>query len=141
MEAYEPRLETFLRVLEAEEAKMTAGGETGVKEATGALALEGGTAVKLSQRMRRSWDDKTWMISLAARDSWAFDFVFWRYLDRRFFGESEDWDHHARLHLLTEQEKQAMEPFVAVKVEEEKERILVEWNEGNAAAKLAEVMV
>ncbi|OBT72275.1 hypothetical protein VF21_07948 [Pseudogymnoascus sp. 05NY08] len=144
MEAYEPRLETFLCVLEAEEAKMQEGGDAGVAGVAGAmeaLALEGGTAVPLSQRMRRSWQDRTWMISLAAQNNWAFDFLFWRYLDRRFFGESEDWDHHERLHLLTEREREAMEPFVAVKVEEEKERVLVTWDEERAAARLAEVMI
>ena len=139
MEAYEPRLATFLRVLEAEEARE--GGDAGVASAMEALTLEGGGAVTLSQRMRRSWEDRTWMISLAARDSWAFDFMFWRYLDRRFFGESEDWDYHARLELLTERERDAMEPFVAVKMEEDKERVLVEWDEERAAARLAEVMV
>lgn len=141
MEAYEPRLATFLRVLEAEEANMREGGDAGVASAMEALALEGGAAVTLSQRMRRSWEDRTWMISLAARDSWAFDFMFWRYLDRRFFGESEDWDYHGRLELLTERERDAMEPFVAVKMEEDKERVLVEWDEERAAARLAEVMV
>ena len=46
-----------------------------------------------------------------------------------FFGESEDWDYHARLHLLTEREREAMEPFVAVKIEEGRERVLVAWDE------------
>ncbi|OBT87797.1 hypothetical protein VE02_03113 [Pseudogymnoascus sp. 03VT05] len=131
METYEPRLATFLRVLEAEEKKMR----------DSSRDVGGGGKVVLSEQMRRGWESKTWMISLAARNSWAFDFLFWRFLDGKFFGENEDQDHHARLHLLTEREREAMEPFVAVKVEEEKERILVEWDEERAAARLAEVMV
>lgn len=58
-----------------------------------------------------------------------------------FFGESEDWDYHARLHLLTEREREAMEPFVAVKIEEGRERVLVAWDEEGAVARLGEVMV
>lgn len=54
---------------------------------------------------------------------------------------SEDWDHHARLHLLSKREIEAMEPFVAVKMEEGKERILVGWDEERTAARLAEVMM
>lgn len=76
IEAYEPRLETFLRALEVEEAKMREDADAGVASAMGGLTLDEGTTVALSQRVRRSWEDRTWMISLAARDSWSLDFLF-----------------------------------------------------------------
>lgn len=76
IEAYEPRLETFLRALEVEEAKMREDADAGVASAMGGLTLDEGTTVALSQRMRRSWGDRSWMISLAARNSWALDFLF-----------------------------------------------------------------
>ena len=133
MEVYEPRLETFLRVLEGEEKKMRASSEI----AGGMASL----SLPLSQRMRKSWESKTWMINYAARNSWAFDFIFWRFLDARYFGLNEEADYHARLGLLTQQEIEAMEPFVKMKLEEGKERILVLWDHDSAADQLAKVMV
>ena len=74
MEAYEPCLETFLRVLEGEEKKMwTSSGSAG---GMASLPLSTDWNVPLSQRMRKSWESKTWMINYAARNSWAFDFIF-----------------------------------------------------------------
>ncbi|ELR07249.1 hypothetical protein GMDG_08320 [Pseudogymnoascus destructans 20631-21] len=133
MEAYEPRLETSLRVLEGEETKIRASSEI----AGGMASL----SLSLSQRMRKSWESKTWMINYAARNSWAFDFIFWRFLDARYFGLNEETDYHARLGLLTQQEIEAMEPFVKMKLEEGKERILVLWDHESAADQLAKVMV
>jgi hypothetical protein len=37
-----------------------------------------------------------------------------------------------RVHLLSEEEQAAMEPLVQTKMEESKERILVEWDAGEA---------
>jgi hypothetical protein len=65
MKAYEPRLHTFLRVLEAEE-KMAA--TSGASAASTPL---------LSRSMRRSWEGRNWMVNYAVRDSWAFDFIWW----------------------------------------------------------------
>ncbi|KAH8177901.1 phosphotransferase enzyme family protein [Sarocladium implicatum] len=115
MQAFEPRLWTFLRVLEEEEKKL----ET--------YQLSNGTQLKastlngmcLSKRMRKSWDDKTWMIGFAARNSWAFDLIFWR------------------LGLLTQKQREALEDLVAVKMEERKERKLKEWEPDEAKAHLA----
>lgn len=89
MKAYEPRFDTFLRVLEAEERKMGLAG-------SGSRAAE-----PLSRSMQRSWEAKDWMINYAMRDSWAFDFIWWKFLDERHFGPNEDQDHRARLDLLS----------------------------------------
>lgn len=81
------------------------------------------------------------MIRYAARNSWAFDSLFWRYLDPRYFGENEDGDHDARLPLLSQQQPDdAMEPFIECKMEQSKERILVQWNDEDAKAELSKVM-
>jgi hypothetical protein len=127
-EVCEPRFETFLQVLQAEEKKLPQGD-----------ASNGGNK-PLSQRMRESWQNQTWMINYAAKNSWAFDFIFWRYLDPKFFGPNENADHHARLGLLTEDETEAMELLVKTKLEESKERTLVEWDHDEAVVHLAKFM-
>ncbi|KND88441.1 hypothetical protein TOPH_07035 [Tolypocladium ophioglossoides CBS 100239] len=137
MEAYEPRLDTFLTVLEEEEEKMRskiAGGLSG-------LSLSNDENMPLSQRMRKSWESQSWMINYAARNSWAFDFIFWRFLDSSFFGHNEDREYHARLNLLTKEEIEAMETLVKIKMEERKVRKLVEWDHNSAVAQIAKVIV
>lgn len=84
-------------------------------------------------------------MTYAARKSWAFDTVFWKYLDERFFGRREN---HAeknelwktRVHLLGEGTRDAMELFVEWKVEEMKERKLVEWDPEAAKNRLETVL-
>ncbi|KAI1467762.1 uncharacterized protein F4812DRAFT_471162 [Daldinia caldariorum] len=127
MKVCEPCFETFLRVLEAEE-----------KNATASSLFKD---VPLSRRKRKSWKEKTWMINYAARDSWAFDFIFWRFLDAQYFGENERGDHHARLNHLTEQQIEAMEPFIRKKMEESEKRCLVEWDHDRAVAELANILL
>jgi hypothetical protein len=142
-----------LRVLEIEEGKMReeasqAGtGETNgedVDDGMAAIVLEKTSSeMPLSQHMRDSWISKNFLTSLATRDSWTFDFLFWEYLDGEYFGaegENEERDHRARMGLLTEMEREAMEEFVEVKMGEKEERILVEWGVEEAEARLAEVM-
>ncbi|TWU71272.1 hypothetical protein ED733_000496 [Metarhizium rileyi] len=104
MEAYEPRLNTFLRVLEEEEEK---------GKRPDSSSRPGDAAMPLSQLMRKSWGSKTWMINYAARDSWAFDFIFWRYLDCAYFGPNEGGDYQRRLGLLAKGEVEAMEALMA----------------------------
>jgi hypothetical protein len=88
MKAYEPRLQVFLRVLEDEEKKSQDTPMTNTPTV--------GPTMPLSQRMRESWENKTWMINYAAKNGWAFDHLYWKYLDPRFFGPNENEDHRAR---------------------------------------------
>lgn len=75
MEAYEPRLRTFLRVLEAEEMKMTT--ENLARMANGmSQPVAGNTRQSLSERMRESWERRTWMLNYAGRKSWSFDYIW-----------------------------------------------------------------
>ncbi|OBT57307.1 hypothetical protein VE04_01731 [Pseudogymnoascus sp. 24MN13] len=153
VEAYGVRMETFLRVLEVEEGKMREadeakkreGGDTKTddEDVVNGIASLSLPTTPLSQQMRQSYTSNTWLTNLATRDSWTFDFLFWRYLDEQFFGgekENEEQDYHARLDLLTEREREAMEEFVLAKVRESEERVIVEWGEEEAKARLAEVM-
>ncbi|KAG4431315.1 hypothetical protein IFR05_013212, partial [Cadophora sp. M221] len=128
--AYEPRLKTFLRILEDEEQKLT-----GLEIAKDMAGMSPSTKT-LAQRMRESWETNSWMVNFASRRSWSFDALFWRYLDPVYFGPNEDGDHKARLDLLPIDEAKAIEPFVRTKMEEAKERILVEWEQEKAVALL-----
>ncbi|KAM3515909.1 hypothetical protein MY11210_000449 [Beauveria gryllotalpidicola] len=107
MEAYEPRLNTFLSVLEDEEKKMfhTAGSISAYP-----------SLVPLSQQMRTRWDDQSWLINYAAKNSWVFDFIFWRFIDPSSYGHNEFGDHHARLDILSERELATMDAFVKLKM-------------------------
>jgi aminoglycoside phosphotransferase (APT) family kinase protein len=106
---YEPRLRTFLRVLETREE----------------AAMQSGTLdhqQRLSQRMRESWENGQFWVNYAARKSWAFDALFWSWIDAKYFGEG-DW-FEDRIQLLEEKELKGIEEFVRRKLEERKKRIL-----------------
>ncbi|KAK3315733.1 phosphotransferase family protein [Apodospora peruviana] len=127
MKAYEPRLRTFLGVLEVEE------------KARGLLA-RGDDEQQLSQRMRASWESGLWMVNYAARKSWVFDLIWWKFLDQSYFGLNETKDYRSRLDLLTEPQRKAMEGFVARKMKEKGDQKLVKWEE-SSIGRLAEVLV
>lgn len=88
-------------------------------------------AFLLSAYMRDSWRTGRFWLNYAARRSWAFDTIYWKYLDKSFFGAQDEdvpteelWK--TRVHLLNEEERAAMEPMVQTKLEESKERVLVD---------------
>jgi hypothetical protein len=127
---YDVRLKTWLRAMENAEAspKMKAKGYA------------------LSIYMRESWETGRFWLNYAARKSWAFDTIFWRYLDEEFFGSREgDIAKHdlwkTRVHLLSERESSAMELFVERKMEESKQRILVDWEDEAIKERWAEVLL
>lgn len=140
MEAYEPRLRTFLRVMEAEEEKMAA---TDLAQKAEQISSTGSgkTELSLSQRMRESWEKRTWMVNYAARKSWAFDFVWWKFLDERYFGPNEDQDFQARLELLSDPQRKVMDKFVARKMEEGKNVNMVKWKDEDSTKYLTELLV
>lgn len=125
--AYESQLEIWLKAMEDQE--------------DGAAFLDG---LPLSAYMRDSWETGRFWLNYAARKSWAFDAVFWAFLDERFFGprdpevsDKELWK--TRLHLLGQEEQQIMESFVKRKMDESRHRILVEWDPTEARRRLAEL--
>ncbi|KAH9212667.1 hypothetical protein DL95DRAFT_368171 [Leptodontidium sp. 2 PMI_412] len=111
--AYEPYLEIWLEAMEEKE-----------------IGDEFLYSLPLSVYMQESWKMGRFWLNYAARKSWAFDAVFWTCLDERFFGgrdkeilDKDLWK--TRLHLLTEEERHAMERFVQQKMNESQERTLV----------------
>lgn len=99
----------------------------------------------MSVYMRESWHTDRFWLSYGARKSWVFDMVFWRYLDERFFGSRKVWVPEedlwrARVHLLSEEERSAMKPFVQRKMEEIKERKIVKWEDDKARRRLSELL-
>ncbi|TQS33579.1 hypothetical protein Golomagni_06071 [Golovinomyces magnicellulatus] len=124
---YEQRLETWLCSMEEAESR---------HETVSATDLH------LSKYMRESWTTGRFWLSYAARKSWAFDTIYWEYLDERFFPERDPdlplWK--SRLHLLSDREKDIMEDVVAQKMDEMKQRILVEWDKDEAIARLDSIL-
>ncbi|KAL2755901.1 hypothetical protein ACRALDRAFT_1076671 [Sodiomyces alcalophilus JCM 7366] len=121
---YERRLQTWLSAMEEAEQDMGPG------------------SLPLSAYMRESWTTGRFWLNYAARKSWAFDTIYWKYLDERFFGERDEhvpteelWK--TRVHLLNEEERAAMEPLVQTKMEESKERVLIEWDAAEARTRLS----
>ncbi|KAF5235466.1 hypothetical protein FAUST_7076 [Fusarium austroamericanum] len=95
-----------------------------------------------SAYMPESWTTGRFWLNYAARKSWAFDTIYWKYLDEKFFGEREDstpgeemWK--TRVHLLSEEERAAMEPLVQAKMAESKTRVLIEWEAESAKEHLS----
>jgi hypothetical protein len=112
---YEQRLGTFLQMLERRE-------QNGIQQ--GAIKSD----QVLSTRMRESWESGAFWVNYAARKSWAFDGVFWNWLEKKFFGDSCGRSLESRIKLLSREEKNALESFVERKLEEQKERILKDWD-------------
>ncbi|KAI9163525.1 hypothetical protein HJFPF1_05142 [Paramyrothecium foliicola] len=119
-EVYAMRLKTWLSAMEKGEQNTT----------------PGSLPFSLSTYMRESWESGRFWLNYAARKSWAFDTIFWKYLDKRFFGDREDVPKHelwkTRMHLLGKEARSAMEPFVERKMAESQERVLVDWDPDEA---------
>lgn len=100
----------------------------------------------LSKYMKESWTTGRFWLNYAARKSWAFDTIFWRYLDERFFGERSHkpdcqeplWRN--RIGLLNRAERIAMDVFVDRKMTESETRELRTWSEQEAQERKAEVL-
>ncbi|KAF9772833.1 hypothetical protein IL306_009432 [Fusarium sp. DS 682] len=121
---YERRLQTWLSAMEETE-----------KETSSCPLL-------LSAYMRESWSTGRFWLNYGARKSWAFDTIYWKYLDEKFFGRREEtvpaeelWK--TRVHLLNEEELAAMESLVQTKMEESKNRTLIEWDATDARKRLS----
>lgn len=84
---------------------------------------------KLSDRMRRTWEDRGHFINYAARRSWAFDVLFWTFIDQKFFGENSPGGFEGRLDLFSPSEREKMEEFVARKVEQMENEKYMKWDE------------
>ncbi|GKU15204.1 unnamed protein product [Fusarium langsethiae] len=100
---------------------------------------------KLSTYMRESWVSGRFWLNYASRKSWAFDTIFWKYLDERFFGPRErdvpqDKLWTTRVDLLEKAGIETMDLFVQRKMDEMKERVLVDWDPIEAKKLLHEAL-
>ncbi|RGP63746.1 phosphotransferase [Fusarium sporotrichioides] len=101
--------------------------------------------LKLSSYMRESWASGRFWLNYASRKSWAFDAIFWKFLDERLFGTrettiEEDSYWKARTHILGEEGRKTMEMFVQKKMGEMKERVLIDWDSTTARKLLQETL-
>jgi hypothetical protein len=79
-QVYSTRLEAWLRCVEKVEAK------SGLSVEWDEKRNKTGIPLSLSRYMRKSWETGRFWLNYAARGSWAFDTIFWKHLDERFFG-------------------------------------------------------
>jgi hypothetical protein len=103
IEKYERRLTTFLKVMVDCEDESISSGRLQEEQ-------------RLSGKMRESWANGAFWTVYAARKNFAFDSVYWKKLDLRFFGSNEGamsediW--LKRLDLLDEHTRMTMDSFV-----------------------------
>ncbi|KAM3447977.1 hypothetical protein NHJ6243_010146 [Beauveria neobassiana] len=117
LENYERRLATFLKAMADCEDESISSGRLREDQ-------------RLSGKMRASWASGDFWTVYAARRNFAFDTVFWKKLDPRFFGPDEEggalsgdtW--RRRLDVLDEQARTEMDSFVEKKVAESQTREL-----------------
>lgn len=80
--------------------------------------------------MRRNWESGPFWVDYAMRRSWAFNAVFWTFLDPAFFGGNGKRDEYEeRLALLDEEARNGIDAFVQRKVKESQKRELRERGE------------
>ncbi|KAL1850579.1 hypothetical protein Plec18170_006864 [Paecilomyces lecythidis] len=113
---YDNRLKTFLKAMKDRE-------DTAIHQ--GLLKEHD----RLSGRMQKSWDSGDFWITYAALHSFAFDIIYWKMIDPRFFEPTERPEEawKERLNLLDDKEKDKMEELVARKLKEKEVRILA-WD-------------
>ncbi|WEW59710.1 hypothetical protein PRK78_005190 [Emydomyces testavorans] len=113
MAQYLPRHRTFLEIL---------------RECEDEIIREKGMVShgqkRLSEHMQESIDNGLFWFCLTAKSSYGFDKFYWRFVDERFFGKFTNLEQ--RLELLSEEERNNLEPFVQFKLQQEKEKKLDE---------------
>lgn len=116
-----------------------------MKQAEAALGMYDALPMPLSTHIRETWETGRFFLNYAARKSWAFDAMYWKYLDEKFFGPREDgtvkedlWK--TRIDLLTKAEREAMELFVERKMAEKEDRRIVDWDSVEVREYLAKLL-
>lgn len=152
---YEQRLPLYLKAMEIEETKVQkAGNKYAYDGATsrsslGRLAIDkkgkdGLPSIPMFKRMKQNWDNGRFFVNYISSRGFAFDPIYWKYLDKQFFGKDKKFGftrkksgYQGKLHLLSEKERTQMEPFVAWKMEDVEEEQVVEWDDRDAQGLLA----
>jgi hypothetical protein len=81
------------------------------------------------------------MVNYAARKSWAFDFIWWKFLDESYFGPNDHQDSQARLECLSGPQRSVMDSFVTRKMEDSLNQENRTWVERDAGDRLAALLV
>lgn len=108
---YLPRLETFLEVMRECENQ----------------AIQSGTLLesqRLSGHMEQSMHSGDFWVCFAARSSFAFDDIYWRFIDPRYYGEFTSIEE--RLKLLSAEERNELKEFTSLKMQQAEIRKLDE---------------
>ncbi|KAL5338014.1 kinase-like domain-containing protein [Aspergillus crustosus] len=112
---YERRLQTFLSAMRDQEDK----------------AIEQGwlkRTQRLSRAMQDSWESGDFWIAYAARNSFAFDLVYWHKIDQRFFGRTS-----SPIDDVWKQRLELLGPEERAEIEESTKEFAEKHSEGNAA--------
>ncbi|KAJ5458290.1 hypothetical protein N7475_009678 [Penicillium sp. IBT 31633x] len=115
---YEPRLQIFLEaMLDCEEHAFKIWKERPEE------------SQRVSTRMRQSCDSGDFWIMYAARNNFVFDAIYWKKIDQRFFGSAkcdDDIDDVWKkiMDLLDPEEKETMDKYVDLKLQESETRPL-----------------
>ncbi|EHY60792.1 hypothetical protein ABEF95_008980 [Exophiala dermatitidis] len=109
---YLPRHETFLRALKETEDEEIRGGRLSESQ-------------RLSDEMARSMQNGTFWFCLAATSSFAFDDIYWRFIDSEYFGKFTSIEE--RIELLSLEERNSREEFVRIKLQQAEVRTLDEY--------------
>ncbi|KAK2808389.1 hypothetical protein FQN50_004774 [Emmonsiellopsis sp. PD_5] len=108
---YTPRLQIFLKVLRACEDRQVQNGTLTDSQ-------------RLSDRMALSLDSGLFWFCLAPRRSFMFDEIYWTFLDEKYFGPLGCLDD--RLSLLSQDERNGLDGFVRMKMQQAAEKRLDE---------------
>ncbi|KAF4511737.1 hypothetical protein G6O67_003509 [Ophiocordyceps sinensis] len=103
---YRPRLELFLTEMKACEDERI---RSGILE----------ESERLSEPMARSMTNGMFWLCLAARKSFMFDDIYWAFLDEKFFGPLGTLED--RLSLLSDEERNGLDGFVELKMQQKSE--------------------
>lgn len=76
----------------------------------------------LSERMQQSMDNGDFWVCLAARSSFAFDDIYWNFIDQRYYGEFTSLED--RVELLEKSERAELDGFFKQETEQAAERKL-----------------
>lgn len=76
---------------------------------------------RLSDRMAQSMENGLFWFCLAARKSFMFDDIYWRFLDHKHFGQGSFED---RLTLLSQEELDGLDSLVSVKMQQAGDNLL-----------------
>jgi len=147
---YEPRLHTWLQCMEEVEVEEKEISRTfqqleGITFKDGDIGSKKLETANLSSYMRQSWNKGRFWLNYAARNSWVFDYIYWRFLDERFFGDYKTNDDinnlwETRVDLLTHKERLAMELLVERKMEEKRLKNILDWAPEEAKQYLAQFL-